>query len=251
MVKNLIELFEIPRSALVDRKLDKKRIYDRGGLTPAQKRLLSDEVERIRVVASLGPRSINVPAYEDEYLRYKQIPLLWLDVRQNGKVGSVLSLIHKVIEHPVLIWTTVPAGTVLFSAATKRINQNDATTLTVVDEYTSPEMTEEDIQTLGDSLHLSRQSLSSVRELYLSYCRWISDRTIKAIIGDRSKTALSLNEQRELLERYNFLEKELQQTKNRARKESQSQKQIDLNKRIREMKSEMQDITEQLKGKNQ
>ena len=35
MVANIIDLFQLPKSSIVDRKLDKKKIYEQADTTPA------------------------------------------------------------------------------------------------------------------------------------------------------------------------------------------------------------------------
>jgi len=248
VVKEIIELFKLPKTTIVDRRLEKKKIYEQANTTSAQRRLISDAIERIRVVASINPKTMNIPAVESDTHRVSQIPIFWIEMREPKQTLKVTALIHRLIDHPLILLCSDEKGNTLFSSATKRINQSDTRCLTVEYLYET-EWYESDLpEAFAEKLSVAKHPLENLQKLYESYCNLFVSQKSEALTGGTASEELSLDEQRELIDRLQVADKELGATINKAKREKQNQKQIELNKQIRTLRKEITDIKEKLGG---
>lgn len=250
MTNTILQLFTLPKSTLVDRKLDKKKIYEHGEMTTAQRKFFIDNVETMRVLASINAKTINIPPVDTIEHRYKQIPLIWVEMRSPEKALFAGKIIQRAIEHPTILIFTDGANKILLYGATKRVNQADTNRLTIENEYTTAWLAINDDSEMGraffTTLALSNHPLSDLKNLYESYCKVIAMHTAAQITGKNVTTILSLDELRQLQECHKIMTRELIANINRAKREKQAPKQIELNNRIRTLQTQLSTIENQL-----
>lgn len=124
LAADLIEAFDLPEGARVDRRIPKSLLLEHGAPTAADRRQISDGVERIEWVASLKPTTIGVAAFRDEVREYLEIAVLHLTMRDGARAARLIELVHRAIPYPLLLVTELEDRPGL-SAAHKRWSQSE------------------------------------------------------------------------------------------------------------------------------
>lgn len=121
----LLDAFDLPASARVDKRVPKTLLLEHGAPTPADKRQINEGIEQLIWVAALKPTTIGVAEYRDELREVLEIAVLRLTLRVTAKVGRLIELVHRAVPYPVLL-IAEQGPTVGLSAAHKRWSQAEA-----------------------------------------------------------------------------------------------------------------------------
>lgn len=122
---DVIAALALPPECRVDQRVPKKMVVERGAPTSADKRQINEGIEELLWLAALKPTTIGVPDYRDAVREYLEIAVLSLTLRQAGKRGRLVELIHRAIPYPVLL-VTAQSDTLSLSLVDKRLAQNEA-----------------------------------------------------------------------------------------------------------------------------
>lgn len=132
----LIDAFELPRAARVERRVPKKMLTEHGAPTAADRRRLLEGIEELTWVAVLKPTNIGVPAFRDATREYLEIAVVAATLRPPpARPGAparahkdiperTLALIHRAIPYPVVL-AAEQAGHLCLSAGHKRWSQGE------------------------------------------------------------------------------------------------------------------------------
>jgi hypothetical protein len=121
----LLDAFDLPASARVDKRVPKTLLLEHGAPTPADKRQINEGIEQLIWLAALKPTTIGVAEYRDELREVLEIAVLQLTLRATAKAGRLIELVHRAVPYPVLL-IAEQGSTVVLSAAHKRWSQAEA-----------------------------------------------------------------------------------------------------------------------------
>lgn len=137
--ERLFEALALPAQALVERRVAKSLLAERGGLAPADRRAAEAGIERLNWRATLQPSTVAVPAYADEVRDYAQIVVMAAALRPGAKEERLVEVIHRAVAHPLLLVCEGPRGATL-SAGPKRRHEREAGRVVVERIATSPSL---------------------------------------------------------------------------------------------------------------
>ena len=121
----LLDAFDLPASARVDKRVPKTLLLEHGAPTPADKRQINEGIEQLIWLAALKPTTIGVAEYRDELREVLEIAVLQLTLRCSAKASRLIELVHRAVPYPVLL-IAEQGSTVVLSAAHKRWSQAEA-----------------------------------------------------------------------------------------------------------------------------
>jgi hypothetical protein len=121
----LLDAFDLPASARVDKRVPKTLLLEHGAPTPADKRQINEGIEQLIWVAALKPTTIGVAEYRDELREVLEIAVQQLTLRCSAKASRLIELVHRAVPYPVLL-IAEQGSTVGLSAAHKRWSQAEA-----------------------------------------------------------------------------------------------------------------------------
>ena len=124
----------LPESARLGARIYKKQLLEQDGLTAADRKLVTEEVESLEWRYALKPASMAIVAYADDEREYHEIALIHVQMRQPKQAARVAEIVQRCIQYPVILVLACAdeAGeSVYLSLADKRINRADASRLTV------------------------------------------------------------------------------------------------------------------------
>lgn len=204
----IIAAFALPAQAVVDRRVPKKHLLEKGAPTAADRRAITDGIEDIIWAAALRPSTIGVPAFEDAEREYLEITVLTIAYRESAKVPRLRELVHRAIPYPVVL----VGSDGLLSLAELRHAQNEVGK-TVLDG----ELLAADPGPILARLALARQPTTDLAILYRSWCN-----LLRPLVRRAERLA------------------EIEALRREAAKEPQLARRVELNLRIQKLNGEIE-----------
>ena len=230
---DVIAALDLPKAALVERRIPKTLLLEHGAPTAADKRHISDGIEQILWVAALKPTTIGVTAYRDETREYLEIAVLRMTLRADAKPPRLIELLHRAVPYPVFAVTEL-AECVNLSLAHKRWSQGEAGKTVLEGEPLTIDCPRDGVPhgpAFAAALALGRQPRSSLLTLYQGWVDVLlaleaARRTGRFEIPDVAERRAA---RREALQDCARLEAEMARLRAAATKEKQMPRQVELN----------------------
>ncbi|HCA30218.1 MAG TPA: DUF4391 domain-containing protein, partial [Ruminococcaceae bacterium] len=97
------ELLNIPRVCATEKTVFKKLFYENGNVSPADRRLFTENVGRIVWECCLKPGNINIQPYQDETRDYPEVEVLTVELKTKKCLGRIAETILRTIPYPMLL----------------------------------------------------------------------------------------------------------------------------------------------------
>ena len=215
-------LFKYPKQSEFNRIVAKEKIYQYAKPTPAIKARFKEQVERIKWQYKLSPETINLPAKHG----IKEIQVFHLSLKNKELHESVLRTIDKGINFPIIFQLTYK-NQIKTTMAYKRLSDNDKHRW-VIDSYFEGEWMPIDSECGALPVAVNLASLY--------------EKILRQFLPIPAREKETLKDQ---IERVNFIkakEKELSKLQNSINKEKQFNRKVELNKRVRSIKTEIEQL---------
>lgn len=184
-VESLYATLQLPSEARLDQRVPKKlfleQLTSQPGTTAADKKLVREDLEEFRWLATLKPASSGLAASVSDTHEYLEIAVLSVQMRNQTRSERpsvrMTQLIHRVVPYPVLLLLQTPE-TLSLSLAHKRRTLTGEAGKFVLEElrsvpFTGPRADHNLSEVLLPSLALSVLSLPS-RTMWAAYSSWIA-----------------------------------------------------------------------------
>jgi hypothetical protein len=166
---------QLPPEAWVDQRVPKKlfleQLATQQGTTAADKKLVREELEEFRWLASLKPGTSGLAAYSDDTREYAEIAVLAVLSRTEAKSDRLCQLIHRSIPYPVVLFLKTPQNLNL-SLAHKRKPLNFDAGKPVLEESRSVLLAGRLSEDLIGSLALPSLTLPT-QSMFTVYSQWM------------------------------------------------------------------------------
>ena len=216
-------LFEYPRNAAFGRVLPKSKIYENGSPSTATKELFVRQVEQIVWQYKLAPETINIKGTPS----VPEIQVFSVALKDGELKPEVLRCIDQTIPLPILFEFKYD-DKVKPVAAFKRPSEADSAKW-VISEYFDGDWVPADTP---------RNPLPVVFDLEMLY-----GHLLMPLMPYRARTGESLQTQVERMERIRVKQRELSRCEARLRKEKQFNRKVDLNAVLRQLQSDIKQLT--------
>jgi hypothetical protein len=239
---DLFNALQVPDACIIDRRIPKKRLSEEAP-TAADRRRISDDVERLQWRAVLKPENTGIAGFKDEDRIVEELSVLQLEVRSDRQSGRIIELVHRAIPYLVVLITqhehhvSVSLADKRWSLAekSKMVLEQDVLRADIPAEA-SPDHTSE----LIIHLALTRQPQASLHAVYRG---WMD--TLVAFLAAEYTGQFSLpqsvehaEQRRHALKRVEMLDTEIANIQRSAGKERQVAKRAEHNLRLQELRSE-------------
>lgn len=248
MSQALFEKMNIPKVCEINKPVFKKLFLDNGGLDATDKKILKDDVDKIRWAYTLKPSTINISAYQDEQREYLEVAVLQIDLTNASKLKRIAGFIQKSIPYPlVLIFTD--GENFCMNVADKRISQADKRKLVIEDswitEWINPTSVNDVQSQFMEDCAISKLPFTN----FYAFYQGLKERVIALNAAAQSGSynlekqggkntelrVLNLNE----IDKLSSLKSELQ---NKLKKEKQMGKQVEINTQIKQINDQLNEL---------
>ena len=132
-ISGFLSSLDLPKACELNKPIYKKMFIDasdgnKSVLDMIDKKILKDDVEKIRWLYTLKPSTINIAPFKDQLRDYPEIAILHIELSGQNKFKRIARFVNRAIPYPlVLIFSCVINGEqkILLTIADKRINQSD------------------------------------------------------------------------------------------------------------------------------
>lgn len=246
-------ILQLPNRCLLNTKITKaffKRNFD---LTIAEKALLDKQILTTELLGSLNPENANINLYQAEDISYDEVVIVMANIANHNFETDhlkVAELIHKHIPYAILL-CVFSDEQMVWSTFEKRINQKDTNKRIIAQRHFTAIIPLHERTALQqdflNSLAFSGLRKTNLYELYNSYTERIfalqaSYLNSTFTIRTQSRTQQDML----LLEKIAKLQQEIESLSNTAKKETQLNKQVNLNLQIQNKRSEMAQLKLQI-----
>lgn len=237
VASELLEALQLPAASLLNKRVPKKLLLERGAPTAADKRKIQDGIEALHWLASLKPTNLNIPSLKNERHDYYEIAVLQLELREKAKIGRLVELVHRAIPYPVALIATHQSKA-LFSLATKRRSEAEADKFVLEHGVDSSGLIDSEQPPIGYEMFLSalattQQTRTNLYAFYQSWVQCILALQTATIKGTYSAEIKDIASVREALDSRGELLEEVASLRAAAKKEKQINRQVELNLEIK------------------
>jgi hypothetical protein len=126
----LLEKLDLPKSCWLGSTIYKKQFLTAGDLSSADKKLISQQIEKVIWHASLKPNTINIRPYQDEVREYGEVEVIEVKLNEASRVKRIAEIVMRTIPYPILLQITYE-DQILIVAGHSRINLSDSSKNTI------------------------------------------------------------------------------------------------------------------------
>lgn len=252
----VIAALGLPADARIDRRIPRKTLLEQGVPTPADRRLLQTAIEAMHWVAALKPATTGLPAFQDDQREYLEIAIIACALRDDRRLARVLELLHRAIPYPVVLVVDTPGG-IRVSLAHKRTSLAQDGKVVIEDvrttaAFNAAQPTESQREFLR---HLALDGLAPP-DLFAVYDAWVGCIDALAAAGVTgtfrfARTSGQIAEVRGALDDLDVVAGELAELRNRALREPQIARRVELNLAIQQLLARQEQLKHVLKGGSQ
>lgn len=243
---NISDELDFPRECKVDRVIPKKDFYE-VGFNTSDKNLFTNNVKQIKWLYYLKEDNIQIPPYIDEEKDYMELEVLTLTLKKDNKIERICELIHRYIPYPILLIISYHEKTML-SVAHKRNSKIDEEAVTITDmRYTNwieNETPNKFALKLIDNIKFQNLNKKDTNTLYSDIVNKIIQYNGSRYAGE--ELSIPIDKIKEINNQIISLNKKIENIKHDIKKETQFNKKLEMNMKIRNMKKEITDLEQQL-----
>lgn len=233
----LYEYLNIPKSCEVGSTIFKKLFYEKAELSPIDKNLFVDNVNKITWAYCIKSDKINILPYKDNIRDYIEIEVIEVELVKEDKLDRIAEIIMRSIPYPMLLIFKLNEKFKLY-AAHQKINQNDISKNTI-EEFINTEWV--DISsTLFNMLDIKQMRLTNFYTLYSDIVDAIS--IYKASFILQTKVDLTGSESRQVTAKIEDIEREISFLRTKLNKETQFNRRMELNIQIKKLEEEREKV---------
>ncbi len=248
----LEQYLNLPKSCFVNAKMPKKAFTDNPefDLRKEEKEILKEYVDSIKLQYSLKPNILNIPAYEDEEVRYEEIEIIKVKVNEESKEDKVCNIIQKYIPYPILIVIEYDEF-IKFNISIKKINKVEREKLAIeemiyTDWINLNELTQKESDFLK-SLNISKISTSNLFKIYEGFINSINSFNLCKYREEfKIKSVENTSNDMELLDKIEKLESEIITLRNKIKKESNLGVKVEINVKIKRIQKKIEELKSSL-----
>lgn len=246
--EKVLKAMALPEGCLISQRIPKTVLAEHAAASPTDKRLIKNTIESLKWIAALKPDNIGVPPFKDRHREYLEISILVVVFREKKGANRLIELIHKAIPYPVFLLVEY-SPELFISLAHKRWAQKEKGRMVIEEGFPQNTLVSENApEAFFDHLALSRLPHLHMMALYSG---WLNAATAldAFYLTGRFKLAKELDEaskQKILLEKTKEIEKEISKTRRLAEKESQINRRVQLNLKLKALKTRRNELLEKL-----
>lgn len=233
------DALKLPAQARIDRVVAKKQFYERGDLSPANKKLF-DHVEKIYWRYALKTENTFIPSFVDKERDYPEIEVIEVVLRDAKQTNRLAEVIMRAIPYPMLLLFRDGEKIQLWMGQLRK-NQADTSRMTLMGTEKTVWRTEDDV--FWDTLSLQSAATANFCTLYEAWfdiisCSHLAEAgiSVQDISGDVA---------REALERLRNIDREIASLCSQMKKESQFNRKMELDAQLQKLKKEKNKMIEQ------
>ena len=251
MIETLYKKMAIPDACHLGKRVFKKLFHENAKLGATDKKAFREDIDVITWQYTLKPSTIPIQAYEDDQREYHEVANLQVNLKTINRINRIAEIIHRAIPYPLIVVFTYKTACTL-SLAHKRFSQAEKGAI-VADDFLITGWIDLLAPTPIQQAFLDSIAVSILPHThFLAFYSAFTDRLVALdcarLTGEYriESTAIKRKIRRDLISVCHELEVQIAGQKAAIVKETQLNRKVELNIKIRELKEKFQAITAKL-----
>ncbi|MDM8536379.1 DUF4391 domain-containing protein [Desulfobacterales bacterium HSG17] len=244
MTDAFYKFLAIPNACFLGNRVFKKLFYENAPLAAANKKIFSESISDIRWQYSLKPETINIAKYDDDEKEYHEVAVIQVALKAQNHYMRIAEIIQRAIPYPLML-VFVHENQVLINLALKRINWADSNKITAESFYFTgwfnPESPDKVSQAFLESCAINKLPFTDFYKFYSALVERVVALNCAELSGkfelDGQK---STEDMRKVLETIHALEQEQTSFRNELKNETQFNRKVELNIKIKQIDVQIQ-----------
>jgi hypothetical protein len=251
MIETLYERMGIPDSCHLGKRVFKKLFHENTKLSGTDKRAFREDIDVITWQYTLKPSTIPIQAYENHQREYLEIAILQVDLKTLNRTARIAEIVHRAIPYPLVI-VFVYSTKCALSLSHKRFSQAEKGAVVAEDfiltgwiDLAAPTPNQ---QSFLDSLSLSELPHTHFFAFYSALVDRLVALDCAQLTGEYhvESDAGKRKIQRHRLGACHALEIQIAKHKAALKKETQFNRKVEFNMKIKGLEKQLQRITAEL-----
>ncbi len=245
MINVLYDSMAIPEACQLGKRVFKKLFHENAKLGATDKKAFREDIDTITWKYTLKPNTIPIQAYEDEQREYLEIAILQVDLKTLKRTSRIAEVMHRAIPYPLVIVFACEKVCAL-SLAHKRFSQAEKGAV-VAEEIIITDWIDISAPTPVQQAFLDSLSMSALPHThYYAFYSALVDRLVSldcARLTDEYRlesVAVNRRVRRKRLAVCHDLEGRIAEYKAAIKKETQFNRQVELNTKMKELEKQLQ-----------
>mgnify|MGYP003409988468 FL=1 len=244
-MEDFFESLNFPASTYVGKKLDKKEFLENFSLNINDRKLLSQNIDRITLENILNQDTINITPFLDEERDYSEIAIIKVKISNKEKLKSINNIIQQ-IPYSLIVFYAFQ-NEISLCLSPKRINKADSSKLVVEEVHFSKwidfsNLTNID-KTFLQSLNINNHPFTNLLAFYESFI----DKLISYNASIYSGTFSISKDTKMILENIQKTEAQIIDIKNKIKKETNFNDKVNMNLELKKLNDKLKSLKEDLK----
>lgn len=251
MIETLYKKMVIPDACHLGKRVFKKLFYENAKLSATDKKAFREDIDVITWQYTLKPSTIPIQAYEDDQREYHEVAILQVNLKTFNRTNRIAEIIHRAIPYPLIVVFTYKTKCTL-SLAHKRFSQAENGAI-VAEEFLITDWIDLLAPTPIQQAFLDSIALSVLPHTHFyAFYSSLTDRTVALdcarLTGEYriESTAIKRKKRRDQLALCHELEIQIAGHKATIMKETQFNRKVELNMKMKEVEKQLQTITAKL-----
>jgi len=251
MIETFYKRMAIPDACQLGKRIFKKLFHENAKLGAADKKAFREDIDVIIWQYTLKPNTISIQAYEDNQREYHEIAILQVNLKAVNRTNRIAEIIHCAIPYPLIVVFTYKTLCTL-SLAHKRFSQAEKGAI-VAEDFTITDWIDLSTPTTMQEAFLDSLTVSALPHThFFAFYSAFTDRLVAldcARLTDEYRlesTATKSQVRRDQLAACHELEIQIVGHKAAIMKETQFNRKVELNMKMKELEKQLQAITAEL-----
>jgi hypothetical protein len=245
------EILDIPEKCFVGSSMSKTDFYNFAQLKSRDKKIFTESIDKITLVYTLQEENIRITPYKDKIREYTEVHIYNVSLKKMDKTDRIADIILRTIPYPMILVFEFENKIKLYVAHIKdHLADSEKITLeeTISTNWININNLDNIDKKLFKSLQLENLSFSHFYKFYTDIVNNIIIYDVSKVVGrDLSPTVrLSPEEIKKIKDEIDRVDNEIKLKENQSKKETQINKQVDINIEIYKLKKEKEKLKKNL-----
>lgn len=244
--------FNVPKECIEGSRIPKKLFYEEYDMSSSDKELFTKAIGKIVLEYMFSEDRINIAAYKNDDIECEEVAVIRVFLHEDSKYKRICEIIQRAIPYSLIVICEYKEK-VLFNVASKRINKNDESKNTVEEmvftDWISVEKQKKNDKVFLEGLNVREWPYSNLYKFYNSFVD-----KVKLFNASKYSSNLEIfnnidvDTVKKLTDKIERLELEISSLKDKLKKESQFNKKMDLNIKIKKLEIKKNEFIKELNG---
>lgn len=249
-MRDIITSIGFPKESEIKKTLFKKLFYEGVDLSKQEKELLKTQIDKVTIMHNLNTQSINIRQYEDATREYNAIQVIEVRVNARDKVKKVAEMIIGAIPQPVVLQVKykqeymLALGLRTFDEKNKDKSKIEEWTFS---KWINTELLTEKENAFLQAINIKNLSYTHFYRFYMDIVEQVN-RYNASLLTEHYVKEIDSEEVKALYYQVELYDTEISVLKSKLKKESQFNKKVEINVKIKRIQQRREELIQALNG---